>query len=106
MNNMANTQVKPVIAKLGGMRKTQEWFIYPRKQGEPIIAQCDRAIAQVDPQTGKGLLNWKGSGGKYFMHLSKFMGAEDYQFDDIFIAACLARIPESGDHIGGEVYIA
>ena len=98
--------MRDITAKLAGMRKAQEFTVYPFKPGELITVQSDKAIGQFCPVTGQGVLNWRGSGGKYFMHLSKFIGAEDYQFPMDFVEACVSAQPQSGDHIGGGVYVA
>ena len=101
-----------VTSKLAGMRKAQGFVVYPRKAfGGDFIVQSDKAIGSFDPQTGKGVLNWRGSNSKYFVHLSQSLGAEPYQFPDVFIAACMVAEPKSGDLIGtspetGPVYIA
>jgi hypothetical protein len=85
--------------------------VYPNstKPGK-LIVQSDRAIGVFNPKTGDGLLNWRGSNPKYFVHLDKSMGAEPYHFPDVFVAACMIAQPEPGQLIGsspetGPVYI-
>ncbi|HEX8213784.1 MAG TPA: hypothetical protein VF584_26695 [Longimicrobium sp.] len=66
-----------IRAKLAGMRTEQDFSVYPRNRGgAPVIVQSDRAIGQFDPETGEGLLNWRGSKAKYFHHLDVSLGAE------------------------------
>ena len=106
--------MKCVIAQLAGMRKPQEFVVYPFKADEPnapITVQSDRAIGQFDRKTGQGVLNWRGSHSKYFMHLTRFSGAEPYQFPPAFVAQCQEHQIGSGDLIGtsaitGPVYAA
>lgn len=104
--------MKTVNAKLAGMRKEQEFVVYPFNLGDKTITvQSDKAIGIFDRVTGKGLLNWRGSNSKYFPHLNKFMGAEDYQFPAEFVQACFEAQPASGDLIGsspitGNIYVA
>src|SRR5574343_396279 len=97
--------MKTVTAKLSGMRKAQEFTVYPRPSnvGEAynlITVQSDRAIGQFDATTGVGRLNWKGSNSKYMVHLSATMGAEEYTFPADFVEACKAAQPKPGDRIG------
>ena len=97
--------------KLAGMRKADSYIVYPRKPGEDLIVQGSRTIAQVDPKTGTGTLNWKGSNGKYFVHLSHVLGAEPFQFPKEFVGLAVEYCPSSGDLIGsspvtGPVYLA
>lgn len=106
-----NTTIQPkritrVTAKLAGMRKAQEFIVYPFKLGQTrIMIQSDRAIACFDPETGQGLLNWRGSNSKYGVHLNEALGAERYQFTPEFVLECQAAQPGSGDIIGGGVSI-
>ena len=95
-------RVQTVTAKLAGMRKAQDFVVYPFKLGQTtILIQSDRCIAKFETETGAGVINWRGSNGKYFMHLSEFMGAEKYQFDADFVLECQAAQPGSGDYMGG-----
>jgi hypothetical protein len=76
---------RQVIAKLGNMRKPQQFIVYPRKNGENITIQSDKSIASFDPHTGLGYLNTKGS---YFMHLHPALGAVSYTFPHDLVALC------------------
>ena len=104
--------MKTITAKLAGMRKPQEFVVYPHQEGsDKMIVQSDRAIGQFDPKTGEGVLNWRGSNSKVFVHLMKLLGAEPYHFPDAFVYACCVEQPKSGDLIGssaitGPVYVA
>ena len=104
--------MKTVTATLAGMRKPQEFVIYPHKDEDTtVIVQSDRAIGQFDPKTGAGVLNWRGSTSKYFLHLNRILGAEPYQFPVEFVYQCCVAQPKSGDLIGsssitGPVYVA
>lgn len=100
-----------IKAKLGRMRKPQEFTVYPKSKNDNglIIVQSDRAIGQFDPTTGDGILNIKGSG---FGHLRYgAYGAVAYQFPGAFVAQCIEAQLKRGDLIGaspitGPVYVA
>jgi hypothetical protein len=67
-----------VTAKLGNMRKTQEWTVYPIDDGATdVVIQCDQRIAKIDLKTGKGLLSSGKGGHQGFMMLSSIMGAKE-----------------------------
>ena len=96
-----------VTAKLGNMRKPQEFIVYPRSDRENIIVQSDKSIGSFDAKTGIGVLNTKGC---YFPHLQRFCGAVPFTFPTDFVAQCIANEYEKGDLIGiapitGPVYM-
>lgn len=82
-------RIATVEAALAGMRKPQRFVVYPRTSGQPVVVQSERAIGRFDPATGEGVLNWRGSGSKYFAHLARHTGAEPFTFPPEFVAACL-----------------
>lgn len=99
--------MKSVTAKFATMRKPQEFTVYPFNEGDKtIVVQSDKAIGQFDAETGVGVLNYKGSNSKYFLHLNKILGAVDFTFPKEFVEACKSSAPKSGDHIGGGIFIA
>jgi hypothetical protein len=104
--------MKTVNWKFAGMRKEQSFVVYPFKLGDKtIVVQSERAIGEFDRVTGKGVLNWRGSNGKYFVHLNAMLGAEPFEFPAEFMQACFEAQPGSGDLIGtsvitGPVYVA
>jgi hypothetical protein len=91
-------------AKLGKMRKPQEFIAFASSSNDrtDIIVQSDKSIGRLDPNTGKGVLNIKGC---YFIHLSKFMGAEDFDFPSDFVEQAKAACFKPGDKIGANVYM-
>jgi len=102
-----------VTAKLAGMRKPQEFVVYPVQGNDPdyVKVQSDKAIGRFNRHTGAGVLNWRGSSPKYNPHLSPALGAEEYQFPRDFVLMCEEVRPNSGDLIGwtpetGSVYVA
>jgi hypothetical protein len=100
--------LKHVTAKLGNMRKPQDFVVYPGKDGEDLVVQSDKSIGKFNRETGKGVLNTKGC---YFPHLTSFLGAKPYDFPMDFVVSCVLAQPESGDLIGtssitGPVYVA
>lgn len=73
-----------VSAKLGKMRKPQEFVVYPVKEGErTITVQSDKSIGRFDTVTGKGVLNTRG---QYFVHLAV---AQPFEFPKEFVHQCL-----------------
>lgn len=98
--------LKSIEGKFLGMKRADEFVVYPFKPGELIVVQGSRSIGKFDPVTGEGVLNWKGSKPKYFMHLSAFLGAEPFHFPADFVEKAIQAQPQSGDHIGAGVYIA
>jgi hypothetical protein len=95
-----------ITAKLGNMRKPQEFSVYPFNDGDrTITVQSDKSIGQFDPITGKGVLNSKGSNAKYFMHLSPSYGAVPFDFPLDFVEQCKAKQLKKGDKVNGVVII-
>jgi hypothetical protein len=82
-----------VTAKLGTQRKAQTYTVMPTSDGK-IMVQSDKAIGEFYPQTGKGMLNIKGS---YYPYLSRRLGAVEYQFPADFVAECVRVCPTPGE---------
>jgi hypothetical protein len=99
-------QVQRINAKLAGMRKPQNFVVYPFKPGALIMVQSDKCIGRFDPVTGRGIINWRGSNYKTSVHLSPILGAEEYEFPQDFVDTCIALQPQSGDQIGAGCYVA
>lgn len=97
--------------KFPGMRKADSFIVYPRKSGDDaIIVQGSRTIARIEGD-GTGMINYKGTNPKYFLHLTRMMGAEPIEFPRDFLALVIEFMPKSGDLIGsspvtGQVYLA
>jgi hypothetical protein len=91
--------IKKVTAKLGKMRKPQEFVVYPKSEGDRgrLKVQSDKSIGIFDPSTGEGLLNIKSS--------YHFTGAEPFTFPKEFVEECIAAQPKKGDTIGSCVVI-
>jgi hypothetical protein len=83
-----------------GRRKPETFSLYKPDEENNVVIQSDKTIAQINLNTGKGLLNAKGSGGKYFHHLTF---AEEHQFPKKLVDLIKANIPKSGDVIGGGI---
>jgi hypothetical protein len=90
---------KYITAKLGGMRKADQFVVYAPREDGRIMAQGDRTICLFDPTTRRGLLNWRGSNSKYFIHLNPIAGAEPYEFPQEFVDACINEMPNHGEAI-------
>lgn len=99
-------RTKTIHAKLAGMRAEQAFSVYPRdSDSAPVIVQSERAIGQFDPETGEGVLNWRGSKAKYFHHLDPSLGAERYTFPPEFVAQALTHEPRGGEEVGPGIYV-
>lgn len=81
---------KRVTAKLGRMRKPQDFTVQPVNDGEHLIVQSAKSIGRFNMRTGEGVLNIKGC---YFPHLNPFLGAEPFTFPPEFVADCLEACP-------------
>ena len=87
---------KSVTAKLGNMRKAQEWTVYPIKPSETTATiQCDQRIAKIDFTSGNCLLSDGKGGHQGFMKLSTFMGAKVYPTPTELLEALKNLVPES-----------
>lgn len=86
-----------VHAKLGNMRKEQEFIVYPTSDKGNVIVQSDKSIGSFDTKTGIGVLNTKGC---YFPHLNAFCGAQPFTFPADFVVKCIVNQYETGDIIG------
>lgn len=65
--------IRTFTAKLGNMRKPQEFVTYPRKSAtDPVVIQSDKSIGCFDPITGIGRLSLKGN---KFINLRDFGSA-------------------------------
>jgi hypothetical protein len=78
-----------VVGKLANMRKPQEFSVNPASDGT-IYVQSSKSTGRFDFRTRKGVLNTKGTS---FAHLTKMLGAVEFDFPVDFVAACLAACP-------------
>lgn len=86
---------KYVIAKLGKMRKPQE-FSVRRDQSGIYYVQSDKSTGRFDGK-GRGWINFKGT---YFHHLNFFMGARAFDFPPEFVQECQEIYMLPGEKIG------
>ena len=86
-----------VTAKLGNMRKPQEFIVYPTSDKGNVIVQSDKSIGAFDAKTGEGVLNTKGC---YFPHLNQFLGAQPFTFPTDFVVQCIGKQYVEGELIG------
>ena len=98
--------IKHIVAKLGNMRREQEFVVYPDRGGagadnSKIVIQSDTRICSFDPVSRKGMLSTHRANGAHFVHLSSFMGATEIEVPQDVVDAALAAKPHSGDIIGG-----
>jgi hypothetical protein len=95
------TMIQRITAKLGNMRKAQDWVVYPPVAGRNgITIQSDKRIACFDPENGKGLLSDGKGGHQGFHKLMPFAGAITVIVPPGVVQAALAAQPKSGDVIG------
>ena len=88
--------IRTFTAKLGRMRKPDNWVVYPRKTGEKLVVQAGAYICSFDAETGEGMLSKRQSGGAYFMHLSEAFGAKPVKVPQEVINAALTVEPGAG----------
>jgi hypothetical protein len=99
-------KARTITAKLAGMRKPQQFVVYPRENSQAeIVVQSDRAIGRFDPQTRTGVLNWRGANEKRFIHLDPRLGAEPYTFPADFVADAIANEPMPSEEVGPGIYV-
>lgn len=98
--------IKTINWKFAGRRKEEEFVIYKPDDEGNVTIQSDKTIAYINLNTGKGLLNAKGSNSKYSIHLNELTGAIETEFDPELLAQIKANMPKSGDKIGDNIYWA
>lgn len=86
--------------KFPGRKKSESFSIYMPDDDNNVVIQSDKTIAQINLDSGVGVLNASGSGGKYFHHLAF---GEDYTFPRELVELIKKNIPKSGDDIGGGI---
>lgn len=93
--------MKQINAKLGKMRKADDWVVYPFKDdAKKAQIQSKAYIAQINLETGKGILAGPHSGGAYNHHL--LIGKrQEIQVSPEMIQEIKDANPESGTAIGG-----
>lgn len=98
---------RSVTCKLGNMRKAVEFTIYPRDAGNPVVQiQSDSRIAQINLETGKGVLSKGRPGGAYNIDLLAIRGATAIEVPQQVIDDIKAQGEyKVGEHLGGGVYV-
>lgn len=89
-------------AKLHTMRKSQEFVIYPRKDGEDIYIQGDKACGKFRAEDGMGYFTTK-SNRSHMLHTS--LGAVLFTLPAEILTYCKEHGYRSGDTIGGGVVV-
>ena len=67
--------------KFTGMRKEQDFLIYPYSGGDDVLLQSDTRICRLNLKTGETLLSKAHSNGSYGHDLHPFRGAYFVQID-------------------------
>jgi hypothetical protein len=99
--------MKRIKAKLGNMRKEEEFIVYPQSAEKDVLRlQSDHRCLIVRVSDGRALLSKYVANYPNFMHCNPMSGGTVVTVSQEVIAECLAAQPKSGDAIGGGVYIA
>lgn len=102
--------MKDISLKLEGMRKAQNFCIYPVKKGETkVLIQSSTRIGQFDLTTGKGIFTKKAiPGGAIYVHLNKALGAVDFTLPAVDLQTIKMQIFVEGPElsIGGGIVLA
>jgi hypothetical protein len=96
--------MKQVTLKLDGMRKAQDFVVYPKGDENALTIQSETYIAKVDPETGAGILAGPHASGAYFHHLA-FGKRRTVKLTTEQIAEVKGAQPEKGDIIGAGVVV-
>lgn len=97
--------MKTVSFKIGNMRKTVEWTVYPPgTDAKKLFVQSDKRALSINLETKKGFLS-DGRGHPSFMSVSPMMGAVEVDVPDEIIKMCLETQPKKGDQVGPGLYI-
>ncbi|MCA9307864.1 MAG: hypothetical protein KDA16_15155, partial [Phycisphaerales bacterium] len=59
-------RIRTFTAKVEGMRKSDDWVVYPIDADGCAVAQCSNRIARVNLMDGSGILSKRIPGGAYF----------------------------------------
>lgn len=70
--------IHSVTGKIGNMRKSVDWVVYPVQDPDERTIQSDKRIARVNLQTGKVTLSDGKGGHQGFYKLNLHMGAKEY----------------------------
>lgn len=90
--------MKTINAKIGNMRKFQNFTIYPRNNEDAITVQSDTVIARISVKTGNAIFA-NVPGGAYFVHLSMPKHAKKIVVPMETVKAFLDAMPMKGDEI-------
>lgn len=71
-------------AKFSGMRKPQNFIVYPVKEGDStIIIQSETRIGELNLESGVCRLSGSKSGGAHFLHLAMAEEESQISSDDL-----------------------
>lgn len=95
-------------AKFHGMRKSQEFTVYPIKERgcETATIQSDTRIGQIRLSDGAVFLSKSRAGGAYFHHLAEAVRVDGFSAEDLLIFkayVCATADSAAGDT--GVVYV-
>lgn len=101
-------KVQTVSAKIGNMRKPQDFVVYPKQvspnspagNNETLTVQSDTVIAKFDIKTGIGIYA-NQPGGAYFITLA--IKGKPLTVPPDILAAFIAAQPKSGDTMAGGI---
>lgn len=109
MPDMRREYMRQVTLKIGKMRKPDECVVYPVDSSAPTrrFVQGDRLVLICDIVTRKARCNYK-TGSTYCnsLHLINHPNIEIHELSEADIQAIIEATPNSGDRIGGGVFVA
>lgn len=90
--------IQTINGKLGRMRKSQRWVIYPSQSADQSwrIIQCDRYIAKVYLESGKTILSDGKGGHPGFYKLSPALGAKEVECCPYMLAQLCSSVEQVG----------
>lgn len=94
--------IQRVTAKIGNMRKAQDFVVYPSQGDEFLRVQSSTTYAKINSETGVGVFA-NVPGGAYGHHLITRGVAIQVPAD--ILAQFKAAIPQKGDMIGKGVFV-
>lgn len=87
-------------AKFAGMRKPQEFIVYPIKAGDDasrLLVQSDTRIGYISMETGAVRMSKPHANGAYFIHLHEAIVIDKLQQDELFMLKAHVFTTAHGD---------
>ena len=91
--------MKTIKTKLGNMRKSAEFVVYPRSDYGNVKIQSSHRTCLFDADTGKGWLSRHVANYPTFLHCNPVMGGTAIIVPQEVIDEALAAEPKIGDKV-------